>query len=100
MGRVIVNSEKTHRSFVSVVIFEAKKRCLPSGPNNSNYLKFRGGIGPRYLMQKFKSKMVLGNEAGNCCWVRLSVLFYLINSLRMSQIYSNIRNVSWRQYER
>ena len=39
MGRVIVNSEKTHRSFVSVFIFEAKKRCLPSGPNNSNYLE-------------------------------------------------------------
>ena len=46
MGRVIVNSEKTHRSFVSVIIFEAKKRCLPSGPNNSNYLEFMGGILP------------------------------------------------------
>ena len=44
MGRVILNSEKTHRSFVSVVIFEAKKRCLPSGPNNSNYLEFRVGF--------------------------------------------------------
>ena len=44
MGRVIVNSEKTHRSFVSVFIFEAKKRCLPSGPNNSNYLELRVGF--------------------------------------------------------
>lgn len=44
MGRVIVNSEKTHRLFVSVFIFEAKKRCLPSGPNNSNYLELRVGF--------------------------------------------------------
>lgn len=79
MGRVILNSEKTHRSFVSVVIFEAKKRCLPSGPNNSNYLEFMVDFDLRFDA-KFKNDnevirsrkpVVAGNE-------QLSALFLTI----------------------
>ena len=38
--RVILDTEKTHGTCTPVNIYETKQRCLPSGPNNSNYLEF------------------------------------------------------------
>ena len=77
MGRVIVNSEKTHRSFVSVVIFEAKKRCLPSGPNNSNYLEFTVDFDLRFDAKFNSDNEVIRVKKADSCLRGATVGFVL-----------------------
>lgn len=61
-------------------IYEARKRCLPSGSNNSNYLEFTVDFDLRFDTKFNSDNEVISNinEKADSCWMGATVGFVFL----------------------